>query len=67
MDEMQTPQTYDPRANLLTVEEVGERIGLSPATILRRYADRLPFVKVGRRLMLTEADLIEWVAARRSS
>ncbi len=62
---MQTTD-YDPRARLLTVEEVGERIQLSPATILNRYTKRLPFVKVGRRLMLSEADLLTWIEERRS-
>jgi hypothetical protein len=62
---MQTTD-YDPRAKLLTVEEVGERIKLSPATILNRYTKRLAFVKVGRRLMLSEADLLTWIEERHS-
>jgi len=67
MDEMQVERTtYDPRARLLTVEEVGERVQLAPATILHRYTKRLPFVKVGRRLMLAEYDLIVWLDERRS-
>jgi predicted DNA-binding transcriptional regulator AlpA len=63
---MQTTD-YDPRARLLTVEEVGERIQLSPATILNRYTNRFPFVRVGRRLMLSEADLLTWIEERRST
>lgn len=64
---MQVDQmTYDPRARLLTVEEVGERVQLAPATILHRYTKRLPFVKIGRRLMLSEADLLAWIEERRS-
>jgi excisionase family DNA binding protein len=62
---MQTTD-YDPRTKLLTVEEVGERVQLAPATILHRYTKRLPFVKVGRRLMLSEADLLAWIEQDRS-
>jgi hypothetical protein len=57
---------HDPRARLLPVEEVGERVQLSPATLLNRFTKRLPFVKVGRRLMLSEADLLTWIEERRS-
>jgi Helix-turn-helix domain len=67
MDEMQVERaTCDLRANLLTVEQVGERVQLAPATILHRYTKRLPFVRIGRRLMLSEADLLLWIEQRRS-
>jgi excisionase family DNA binding protein len=58
--------SYDARTKLLTVEEVAERLHLSPATILHRYTKRLPFVKIGRRLVLTEADLVAYLEQRRS-
>ena len=54
-------QTYDPRARLLDVDETAERVGLSRETILRRYTRRMPFVKIGGHLRITEADLAAWI------
>ena len=56
-----TGQTYDPRARLLDLDETAERVGLSRETVLRRYTKRMPFVKIGRHLRITEADLAAWI------
>lgn len=59
--------TDDPRAVLLDVEAVAARLRLSPETIRRRYTRTLPFLKVGGKLRLTEADLIAYVESRKAA
>jgi len=51
---------------LLTLDDAAERLGLSPRTI-RTWAARriIPVAKIGRRVLIPEADLETWVAARK--
>jgi len=51
--------------NLLTVAEVARRTSLSPLTIRRAIArGELAYVRIVRRVLVREADLIAFVEAR---
>ena len=52
---------------LLTTREVADRLGLSPATILRRWrAGELPGFRIAANcLRFDEAEITEWLHARR--
>ena len=62
-----TKQSYDPRARLLDLDETAERVGLSRNTLLRRYTKVMPFVKIGRHLRISEADLAAWIEEQKSA
>jgi excisionase family DNA binding protein len=52
--------------NLLTVEQAAERLGTSTRFVRRLIAERrIAYHKVGRHVRITEADLINFVAASR--
>ncbi|MEI6363096.1 MAG: excisionase family DNA-binding protein [Actinomycetes bacterium] len=45
-------------AQLLTIDEAAERLGVTPRMIRRLTADRrLPFVKVGRLVRIRDTDI----------
>ncbi len=51
---------------LLTVEQAAERLGTSARLVRRLVLERrIAYVKVGRHVRITEADLVEFVAAGR--
>jgi excisionase family DNA binding protein len=51
---------------LLTVEQAADRLGTSVRFIRRLIADRrIAYHKVGRHVRISEADLINYVAAGR--
>src|SRR5215203_3958219 len=51
---------------LLTVEDAAGRLGTSVRFVRRLIAERrIAYVKVGRHVRIAEADLVEFVAARR--
>jgi excisionase family DNA binding protein len=51
---------------LLTVEQAAERLGTSTRFVRRLVAERrIAYHKVGRHVRIAEADLINYVAARR--
>lgn len=51
-------------SNLLNVESIAERLGLSPRTVQKLLTARaLPVVKLGRRVLVREEDLTAYVAA----
>ena len=51
---------------LLTVEEAADRLGTSVRFIRRLIAERrIAYVRVGRHVRITEADLASFVAAGR--
>ena len=51
---------------LLTVEQAADRLGTSVRFIRRLIAERrIAYHKVGRHVRIAEADLINYVAARR--
>ena len=51
---------------LLTVEEAADRLGTSVRFVRRLIAERrITYVKVGRHVRITEADLASFVAAGR--
>lgn len=56
------------RGRLLTIEEVGEQIGVSPKTIYkwrtRRPIYGPPAFKVGKYLRWKQADVDAWIAAQ---
>jgi excisionase family DNA binding protein len=52
--------------SLLTVEQAAERLGTSTRFVRRLVAERrIAYHKVGRHVRITEADLINFVAASR--
>ena len=62
-----SPET-SPKTTLLTQVEAAAFLGIAPATLsvwrcTKRYA--LPFVKVGRLVRYSEADLISFLESRR--
>ena len=51
---------------LLTAEEAADRLGTSVRFVRRLIAERrIAYVKVGRHVRIAEADLVDFVAARR--
>lgn len=51
---------------MLTVPEVAEKLRLSKSTVYHLVcARRIPFFKIGQKILFDEADLTQWVAARR--
>ncbi len=58
--------TANPTAPLLDVNQVAERLCVSPRFV-RRLIDerRIPFCKLGKFVRFDPADVDEWVAARR--
>jgi excisionase family DNA binding protein len=51
---------------LLTVEEAADRLGTSVRFVRRLVAERrIAYIKVGRHVRITEADLINFIAAGR--
>jgi excisionase family DNA binding protein len=56
------------RQQLLTTREVATMLGLSPATVLRRWrAGELPGYRLGSNVLrFSEADIAAWLEGRRS-
>lgn len=57
-----TPRAHEPPANerLLTVPEMAGRLRISRSTLMRLHANgQLPHLRVGRRILFTEAHLGE--------
>ena len=56
-------------AELLTIEEVAERLRVSVPTVrwLRQEGRFVPAVKVGRRLMWDTRDVAAWLKAQRET
>ena len=51
----------DPLENLLTEKAFAEALGVSVSTI-RKYRERgLPFLRVGKRVVLDVAESVEWL------
>jgi excisionase family DNA binding protein len=52
---------------LLTTRQVAELLGLSPATVLRRWRDgSLPGYRLGSNVLrFRESDVYDWLEARR--
>lgn len=50
-------------SRLLTVDEVAERLTVSPSYVRRRliFEHRIPYVKVGRHVRIDEADLEDFI------
>ncbi len=51
--------TIPPNGSLLTVDQVAERLSVTPAYVRRRlvFEGRMPYVKIGRHLRFDERDL----------
>jgi excisionase family DNA binding protein len=59
----------DDLAELLTIEEVAERLRVSVLTVrwLRQEGRFAPAIKVGRRLMWDTRDVAAWLKAQRET
>jgi len=59
----------DDVVELLTIEEVAERLRVSVLTVrwLRQEGRFVPAIKVGRRLMWDTRDVAEWLEAQRET
>jgi excisionase family DNA binding protein len=59
----------DDLAELLTIEEVAERLRVSVLTVrwLRQEGRFAPAIKVGRRLMWDTRDVASWLKAQRET
>jgi excisionase family DNA binding protein len=59
----------DDLAELLTIEEVAERLRVSVLTVrwLRQEVRFAPAIKVGRRLMWDTRDVAAWLKAQRET
>ena len=55
-----------PLRPLLTIEQVAEFLSVSPRTVRRLMARGFPHVRFGRLLRFDQADVLRWVAGRRS-
>jgi excisionase family DNA binding protein len=68
---MSSPQRGRPpeRPRLLTVDEVGRALNVSPDYVRRRlvFERRIPYVKIGRHLRIDEKDLRAFIEAGRVS
>ena len=56
------------RQALINPQQAAEFLGVSPDTLAvwrctRRYA--IPYIKIGRRVMYDEADLVDWLESRK--
>lgn len=50
---------------LLSLKEAAERLAISRSSLHRLVSsEHLPIVKLGRRVLVREADLSKWLAAR---
>lgn len=59
-----------PQLKLMSINQASTAMGGSPSpAMLRKLIKQglLPHVRIGRRLLLAEADLVAFVAARRTS
>ncbi len=54
------------KKHLFTIDEVSERLSISKATLYKYTSERrIPFYKIGSRLLFAEEKLQEWVEQRR--
>ena len=54
-------------AQLLTIDQVAEFLGVSPKTVRRLMRRGLPSVRVGRLVRFEQRDLLRWVEARKEA
>jgi excisionase family DNA binding protein len=54
-------------SQLLTVEQVAARLGVSPKTVRRLMRRGLPSVRLGRLVRFEQRDLLRWVEARKEA
>jgi excisionase family DNA binding protein len=54
-------------AQLLTIEQVAEFLGVSPKTVRRLMRRGLPSVRFGRLVRFEQRDLLRWVEARKEA
>jgi excisionase family DNA binding protein len=51
--------------NLLTIQQLAEKIHLRPATIYKMTSSkRIPFIKLGNRVVFDEAKIRAWIEAK---
>jgi excisionase family DNA binding protein len=56
----------EPAMTLLTVDQAAERLGTGPRFIRRLVAEkRIPYIKLGSKVRLDDADLDAYIAAGR--
>ena len=51
--------------NILTVKELCEKLKFSRVTILNLRKQGMPFIKVNRAVRFNEADVMEWLNAKK--
>lgn len=53
--------------NLLTVEDVGEALGINPFSVYRLVREqRIPVVRIGKLVRFDEADLSAWIDEKKT-
>lgn len=52
----------DPLQNLITEKAFAEALGVSTATIRRYRREGLPYLRVGKRILLEVAASVDWIA-----
>jgi len=54
-------------SNLLTIDQLADRLSITPRHVRRLIAERrIPFVKVGRLVRFDPADIATWINERRT-